>query len=77
MELLSESQRPLIYAGGGVINGEASAALTEFAVALNIPVVTTLMGIGSLDTDASAVACACSACTGWPPPITPSRIATS
>ena len=50
VELLSESHRPLIYAGGGVINGEASAALTEFAVALNIPVVTTLMGIGSVDT---------------------------
>jgi acetolactate synthase-1/2/3 large subunit len=50
VELLSESQRPLIYAGGGVINGEASAALTAFAVTLNIPVVTTLMGIGSVDT---------------------------
>ncbi len=50
VELLSESQRPLIYAGGGVINGEASATLTEFAVALNLPVVTTLMGIGSVDT---------------------------
>ncbi len=50
VELLSESQRPLIYAGGGVINGEASEALTDFAVALNIPVVTTLMGIGSIDT---------------------------
>ncbi len=50
VELLSESQRPLIYAGGGVINGEASVALSSFAVALNIPVVTTLMGIGSIDT---------------------------
>ncbi|MDE2220266.1 MAG: biosynthetic-type acetolactate synthase large subunit [Gammaproteobacteria bacterium] len=50
VELLSESQRPLIYAGGGVINGEAAAALTGFAEALDIPVVTTLMGIGSIDT---------------------------
>ena len=50
VELLSESHRPLIYAGGGVINGEASAALTDFAVGLNIPVVTTLMGIGAVDT---------------------------
>ena len=50
VELLSESQRPLIYAGGGVINGEAAAALTAFAETLNIPVVTTLMGIGSIDT---------------------------
>ncbi|MGH8253889.1 MAG: thiamine pyrophosphate-dependent enzyme, partial [Steroidobacteraceae bacterium] len=50
VELLSESQRPLIYAGGGVINGEAAEALTAFAEALEIPVVTTLMGIGSIDT---------------------------
>ena len=50
VELLSESQRPLIYAGGGVINGEAAEALTDFAEQLNIPVVTTLMGIGSIDT---------------------------
>jgi acetolactate synthase-1/2/3 large subunit len=47
---LAEARRPLIYAGGGVVNGEAAAALTEFAEALNIPVVTTLMGIGSIDT---------------------------
>jgi acetolactate synthase I/II/III large subunit len=50
VELLSESQRPLIYAGGGVINGEAAPALTAFAETLGIPVVTTLMGIGSIDT---------------------------
>jgi acetolactate synthase-1/2/3 large subunit len=47
---LAESSRPLIYAGGGVINGNAAAALTEFATAFDIPVVTTLMGIGSVDT---------------------------
>ncbi len=49
-EMLGESQRPLIYAGGGVINGEASDALREFAAAFDIPVVTTLMGIGAIDT---------------------------
>ena len=49
-ELLAESKRPLIYAGGGVINGEASAALREFAAAFELPVVTTLMGIGAMDT---------------------------
>ena len=49
-ELLGAAERPLIYAGGGVVNGEASAALTEFATAFGIPVVTTLMGIGSFDT---------------------------
>jgi len=50
LHLLSESRRPLIYAGGGVINGAASAALTELARGLGIPVVTTLMGIGAFDT---------------------------
>src|ERR1700726_3188877 len=48
--MLAESRRPLIYAGGGVINGNAADALTEFATAFNVPVVTTLMGIGALDT---------------------------
>jgi acetolactate synthase-1/2/3 large subunit len=49
-EMLGESQRPLIYAGGGAVNGNASAELREFAEAFDIPVVTTLMGIGAVDT---------------------------
>jgi acetolactate synthase-1/2/3 large subunit len=48
--MLAESRRPLIYAGGGVINAGASDALREFATTFGIPVVTTLMGIGSIDT---------------------------
>jgi acetolactate synthase-1/2/3 large subunit len=52
VDLLSESHRPLIYAGGGVINGSASQALREFSETLQIPVVTTLMGIGAIDTTA-------------------------
>ena len=48
--MLGESQRPLIYAGGGVINGNAAPELREFARAFDIPVVTTLMGIGAVDT---------------------------
>jgi acetolactate synthase-1/2/3 large subunit len=48
--MLGESSRPLIYAGGGVINGNASAALRSFAIAFKIPVTTTLMGLGSFDT---------------------------
>jgi acetolactate synthase-1/2/3 large subunit len=48
--MLAESRRPLIYAGGGVINGNAAGALAEFATTFNVPVVTTLMGIGVLDT---------------------------
>lgn len=48
--LISESRRPLIYAGGGVINGNASEALRKISDAFGIPGVTTLMGLGSLDT---------------------------
>jgi acetolactate synthase I/II/III large subunit len=47
---LSEAERPLIYAGGGVVNANAAFALRDFAQALNIPAVTTLMGIGAIDT---------------------------
>ncbi|MGB1581003.1 MAG: biosynthetic-type acetolactate synthase large subunit [Nevskiales bacterium] len=48
--MLAESERPLIYAGGGVINGNASDELRALANAFDIPVVTTLMGIGASDT---------------------------
>ena len=48
--LLREAKRPLIYAGGGVINGCAAAALREFIEEFRIPTVTTLMGIGAVDT---------------------------
>jgi acetolactate synthase-1/2/3 large subunit len=48
--MLSESKRPLLYVGGGAINGDASDALTEVATSFGIPVVTTLMGIGAFDT---------------------------
>jgi acetolactate synthase-1/2/3 large subunit len=49
-EMLRESRKPLLYAGGGVVNADAGEALTEFALEFGIPVVTTLMGIGSFDT---------------------------
>ncbi len=49
-EMLADSRRPLIYAGGGVINGSGAVSLCEFAEAFGIPVVTTLMGIGCIDT---------------------------
>jgi len=48
--LLGNSSRPLIYAGGGVVNGDAALELTAFARHFHIPVVTTLLGIGSFDT---------------------------
>ena len=47
--MLSESKRPLIYAGGGVINGNAAPALRSFAATFKIPVATTLMGLGGFD----------------------------
>ena len=48
--LLGKSKRPLIYVGGGVIHAGASPELREFSEMLGIPVVTTLMGIGAVDT---------------------------
>ena len=47
---LRQAERPLIYAGGGVINAGAAPSLREFAKVFGIPVVTTLMGIGAVDT---------------------------
>jgi acetolactate synthase I/II/III large subunit len=47
---LGAAKRPLIYAGGGVINGSAAHGLREFSKEFQIPVVTTLMGIGAVDT---------------------------
>ncbi len=46
MGLIAAAKRPMIYCGGGVISGEASAELLEFAERSQIPVATTLMGIG-------------------------------
>lgn len=46
-EMLSNAKKPLIYAGGGVILGEAWDELTAFAERMNIPVTTTLMGLGA------------------------------
>ncbi len=49
-DALAQAERPLIYAGGGAVNGEASEQLRKFADAYKIPIVTTLMGIGVYDT---------------------------
>jgi acetolactate synthase-1/2/3 large subunit len=49
-EILNKSDRPLIYAGGGVINSGAAEELRAFARTLRIPTVTTLLGIGAMDT---------------------------
>jgi len=49
-DMLAQSERPLVYAGGGVVNGNAAEELRAFMDAFDIPAVTTLMGIGSVDT---------------------------
>ena len=49
-DAFKKAKRPLIYAGGGVINGNAADELRTFADRFKIPVVTTLMGIGAYDT---------------------------
>src|SRR4030088_158414 len=44
---LAAAQRPVIYAGGGVVNANASDELTEFATSDRFPVTCTLMGLGA------------------------------
>lgn len=46
---INAAERPVIYAGGGVIIADASEELTEFAEKAGIPVITTLMSMGSFD----------------------------
>jgi acetolactate synthase-1/2/3 large subunit len=48
---LAVSKRPLLYVGGGVISGEATAELRAFAEYYQIPVVMTLMGLSALPAD--------------------------
>lgn len=47
---LVQARRPLIYAGGGVIAAGAASALAAFVDAFGVPVTTTLMGLGAIDT---------------------------
>jgi len=46
VQMLLEARRPMIYAGGGVVLGDASAQLLELARLLGFPVTNTLMGLG-------------------------------
>lgn len=47
VDLLLNAQRPMIYSGGGVVLGNASAELTEMTRLLNYPITNTLMGLGA------------------------------
>ena len=51
LAMLNASERPLIVAGGGIINADASDALVEFAELTGIPVIPTLMGWGTIPDD--------------------------
>ncbi|MCX5072653.1 glyoxylate carboligase [Streptomyces sp. NPDC060334] len=51
IRFLLESERPLIVAGGGIINADASDLLVEFAELTGVPVISTLMGWGVIPDD--------------------------
>src|SRR3954470_91674 len=51
LDLLTAAQKPLIVAGGGIINADAAGRLVELAELLNVPVVPTLMGWGAIPDD--------------------------
>lgn len=41
------AKQPVLFVGGGVVQGEASQEVTEFATKLNLPVTSSLMGLGA------------------------------
>jgi tartronate-semialdehyde synthase len=49
--MLNEAERPLIVAGGGVVNADACELLVELAELLDVPVIPTLMGWGAIPDD--------------------------
>src|SRR6266403_6014680 len=51
LDMLNAAERPLIVAGGGVINADASELLVAFDEIVNVPVVPTLMGWGAIPDD--------------------------
>jgi len=51
LTMLNSAERPLIVAGGGIINADAASLLVEFAELLDVPVIPTLMGWGTIPDD--------------------------
>jgi len=51
LAMLNEAERPLIVAGGGIINADACAELVDFAEITGVPVIPTLMGWGCIPDD--------------------------
>jgi len=48
VQLIQESERPMVYAGGGIIAADASSDLRQFVERIDAPTVNTLMGLGAL-----------------------------
>src|SRR6195952_4687050 len=46
LQLILQAKRPMVYAGGGVVIGNASGELTQFVRTLGFPCTNTLMGLG-------------------------------
>jgi len=51
LDLVTKSRKPVLYAGGGIVSAEASDDLRAFAERTQIPVATTLMGVGAFPED--------------------------
>jgi tartronate-semialdehyde synthase len=51
LAMLARAERPLIVAGGGILNADAAAELVEFAELTGVPVIPTLMGWGAIPDD--------------------------
>jgi tartronate-semialdehyde synthase len=59
LDMLMAAEKPLIVAGGGIINADASDLLVEFAELTGVPVIPTLMGWGSIPDDHPLMAGMC------------------
>ncbi|MDE3739716.1 MULTISPECIES: glyoxylate carboligase [Pseudomonas] len=59
LAMLNDAERPLLVAGGGIINADASDKLVEFAELTGVPVIPTLMGWGTIPDDHPLMAGMC------------------
>ena len=59
LRMLNDHERPLIVAGGGIINADASELLVQFAEITGVPVIPTLMGWGTIPDDHRLMAGMC------------------
>lgn len=49
VEMIKESKKPIIYAGGGVKSSNSEEVLVKFATKIDTPILNTLMGLGNID----------------------------